>query len=270
MKRVAKRVTSPALSPIDGRVADINRRIEHARVSTEQLVEAFAQSTSETCSYVGDELRRLNDLLSSREEALRGSDAQSGLWYMDERIVEIPFALAALGRLPRGARVLDIGGADSVFPISAASLGYRVTAIGPRPSALSHPNLESQTSLPDEGDMPSEPVAGAFLRSPIGDVGLGGDLRQEAGADKDLLDRVHGLLSPDGLLCLTSRYGPSEQSEPGREFDEEALNKRLAEWQILDRQFAVQREASVWEADEKLEPGSRGVVMLVASPTCSR
>ena len=145
LKRVARRFAGPALSPIDGRVADINRRIEHARVSTERSVEAFAQSTSETCSYVGDELRRLNDLLSSREEALRGSDAQSGLWYMDERIVEIPFALAALGRLPRGARVLDIGGADSVFPISAASLGYRVTSIGPSPMAY----VASQSGEPN-------------------------------------------------------------------------------------------------------------------------
>ena len=69
---------------------------------------------------------------------------------------------------------------------------------------------------------------------------------------------------------MTRRYGPSERGESGREFDEHSLNQLLAEWQILDRQFAVQRDAFVWEADEKLEPGSRGVVMLVASPTRSR
>ena len=67
---------------------------------------------------------------------------------------------------------------------------------------MSHPNLESQTSLPDEGDVLNEPVAGAFLRSPARDIELGGDLRQEAGRDQAILDRVHGLLSPDGVLTL--------------------------------------------------------------------
>ena len=46
-----------------------------------------------------------------------------------------------------GARILDIGSAESTFPLSAASLGYRVTAIDQRPLAYSHPNLESHATV---------------------------------------------------------------------------------------------------------------------------
>ena len=61
-------------------------------------------------------------------ELAEGSAAISGI---NERIVELPFALGRLGRLDPPARILDIGGAESTFALSAASLGYRVTADRP-------------------------------------------------------------------------------------------------------------------------------------------
>src|ERR1700677_3043737 len=76
----------------------------------------------------------------------RGFAAQGNLWFnppaivevnegrafiaaVNERIVEVPFSMAALGRVSPPARVLDIGSAESTFPLSAASLGYQVTAL---------------------------------------------------------------------------------------------------------------------------------------------
>ena len=138
----------------------------------------------------------------------RGFYAQAGLWFnppvavaltaggavaahVTERIVEVPFAMAALSRLERGARILDVGSAESTFPLSAASLGYKVTAIDPRPLAYSHPNLESHASLLEDWDAPSEPFAAAFLISTIEHVGLGaygerpyGSPEHGAGADR--------------------------------------------------------------------------------------
>ena len=58
LKRVARRIARPVLSPIDGRVADINRRVERSGASTESSLEAYAQSASEASSYIGVELRR--------------------------------------------------------------------------------------------------------------------------------------------------------------------------------------------------------------------
>jgi SAM-dependent methyltransferase len=341
LKRVARRIARPVLSPVDGRVADINRRVDLTRATVERSFDAYSRSSSEASSYVGVELRRLNDELAGLHDKLagqqdqlaglqdlmarsfedyyqlrlaqvpglplekldgslaqainsvmdhRGFYAQAGLWFnppvavsltaggavaanTSERIVEIPFAMAALSRLERGARILDVGSAESTFPLSAASLGYQVTAIDPRPLSLSHPNLESHASLLEDWDAPSERFAAAFLISTIEHVGLGaygeghyGSPEHGEGADVGFLGRVRELLSPDGLLILTVPYGKREITELERIYDEESLNKLLADWEVHERQIVARRDALIWEADEKVVTGARGVVMLIVSP----
>jgi SAM-dependent methyltransferase len=312
-KRVAKRLARPVLVPVDGRVADINRRIDSVR-----------EANTEASSYIGVELRRLHDELEGlREKALdeqyrmrlarvadlpleeldaplahaindatsyRGLYAQAGLWFnppvavvlsegaasivhVSERIVELPFAMAALTRLEAGARILDVGSAESTFPLSAASLGYKVTAVDPRPLAYSHPNLESHAALLEEWDAPSEPFAAAFLISTIEHVGLGaygehtyGSTEHGEGADLAALDRVRELIAPDGLLILTTPYGTRGLTELERIYDEASLNKLLAGWDVLERQIVARRDPVVWEQDETVAGGSRGVVMIIARP----
>jgi hypothetical protein len=324
LKRVARRIVRPVLSPIDGRVADINRRLENVRASTESSLDAYALSASESSSYIGVELRRLYDLLAeSGERSLqenyelrleyacdlslekldeslarvinsatgpRGFYAQAGLWFkapvevalsagtatpvrVNERIVEVPFAMAALSRMEQGARVLDIGAAESTFALSAASLGYAVTAIDPRPLGYSHPKINSFPSLLEDWDAPSDPFAAAFLISTIQHVGLGaygersyGNGEHGAGADVDLLDRVRGLLSPDGLVILTVPYGEPEVTELGRVYNEESLGRLLARWDVLERRTAVRRDPLVWELCERLDGGAGGVAMVIAAP----
>jgi len=312
-KRVAKRLARPVLRPVDGRVADINRRIESVR-----------EANTEASSYIGVELRRLQDELAELRErsfdeyyrmrlarvddlplekldeplaravnaatSHRGLYAQAGLWFnppvavvlakgtafvvhVSERIVEVPFAMAALSRLERGARILDIGSAESTFPLSAASLGYEVTAVDPHPLAYSHPNLESHAALFEDWDAPSEPFAAAFLISTIEHVGLGaygerayGSAEHGAGADVAALDRVRELLAPGGLMILTTPYGTRELTELERIYDEESFNKLLAGWEILEHQVVARRDPFVWERDENVINGARGVVMVIARP----
>jgi SAM-dependent methyltransferase len=220
----------------------------------------------------------------------RGLYAQANLWFnppvaaalaagaavpvqVSERIVEVPFAMAALGRLERGARILDIGSAESTFSLSAASLGYEVTAVDPRPLAFSHPNLESRAALLEDWDAPPEPFAAAFLISTIEHVGLGaygerpyGSPDHGAGADVAMLDRVRELLAPQGLMILTTPYGTRDVTELERTYDEESFNKLLAGWEILERQVAARRDPLVWERDEKVISGARGVMMVIARP----
>jgi hypothetical protein len=335
VKRVAKRVLRPVLSPIDGRVADINRRIEGVRVSS-----------TEASSYIGVELRRLEDQLTELREQQaavqeqqagvqdrvanfeersleeyyrmrlaqvgdlplekldesladaindatghRGFYAQAGLWFnppvavalskgtatathVSERIVEGPFAMAALSRLEPGVRILDVGSAESTFPLSAASLGYQVTAIDPRPLAYSHPNLERHTTLLEDWDAPSEPFAAAFLISTIEHIGLGaygervyGNPEHGAGADVALLDRVRQLLAPDGVMILTTPYGTRDVTDLERIYDEKALDRLLTGWDVVERQVVVRRDPFIWERDEKVARGARGVAMVIARPT---
>ncbi len=366
LKRVARRLARPVFSPIDGRVADINSRIEGTKATVERSFDAYSHSASEISSYVGIELRRLNDQISGLPDQLAGLPdqlarlqgglaelrdeqvglrdqqaglrdlladfgersfeeyyqlrlaqaadlplekldgslartinvaaghhgfyAQAGLWFnppvavaltiggavaanVNERIVEVPYAMAALSRLERGARILDVGSAESTFPLSAASLGYKVTAIDPRPLAYSHPNLESHASLLEDWDAAPEPFAAAFLISTIEHVGLGaygervyGSPEHGVGADVALLGRVRDLLSPQGFMILTAPYGTRALTELERIYDEESLSTLLADWEVRERQIVVRRDALVWEPDEKVAPGARGVVMLIASP----
>jgi 2-polyprenyl-3-methyl-5-hydroxy-6-metoxy-1,4-benzoquinol methylase len=315
IRRLVKRVVAPVFSPVDGRVADINRRVENARSSNEASLDAYARSASESSSYIGVELRRLHDLvagfgersfsehyqerlararglaLGELDESLAqvinyatgdsGFYAQAGLWFtpvvevalsagaaaplqVNESIVEMPFAMAALGRLTDGARILEIGGAHSTFALSAASLGYEVTAIDPRPLGYAHPNLQSHLSSFQEWDPPSDPFAAAFLI--CGAPGRRLHRRPEREADVDLVGHLRRLLTPDGLMVLTVPYGTPEATGPEWGHDESSLNQLLVGWEVLERRVVVQRDRLVWEANEQGEAGARAVAMLIASP----
>jgi SAM-dependent methyltransferase len=341
IKRAARRVARPLLSPIDGRVADINRRIENTRATAKQetaaveerlktvsgALEAYADSSSEASSYVGLELRRIHDVLDALQETTqgwldeyyrmrmahaaatsleeldeplahainyatshRGFYAQADLWFnppvsvrlaqgsallsnVTERIVEVPFAMAALSRVELGARILDVGSAESTFPLSAASLGYSVTAIDPRPLPYTHPNLTSYAIRLEEWEVSAEPFDAVFLISTLEHVGVGAyrqpadpTLEHGASGDVAVLNRVRRLLKPEGLMVLTVPYGAREVTELERIYDDESLETLLAAWEVVDRRAAVRRNALVWEAAEHFEPGARGVVMLIASP----
>ena len=181
--------------------------------------------------------------------------------------------MAALSRLEPGVRLLDVGSAESTFPLSAASLGYKVTAIDPRPLAYSHPNLESHATLLEDWDAPSDLFAAAFLISTIEHAGLGaygertyGSPEHGAGADVALLECVRGLLAPEGLMILTTPYGTREVNELERIYDDDSLNKLLAGWDVLERQIAARRDPFVWERDDKVVTGARGVAMVIARP----
>ncbi len=198
VKRVARRLFKPILAPLDGRIADVNRRIESTRMTIDRRatalehaglharhalaayadsVAAYARAAEETTSFLGVALRRTDEAVracadsaaaavvaaqraadtaeASSESGYRarlahaaelplerldgaladlinranghgGFAAQAGLWFMppvlaqlgageahlslvNERIVEVPFAMGALTRLDPSARILDIG-----------------------------------------------------------------------------------------------------------------------------------------------------------------
>ena len=112
-----------------------------------------------------------------------------------------------------------------------------------------------------------------FLISTIEHVGLGaygerpyGGAEHGAGADAALLERVRALLSPEGLLVLSVPYGTRDRTDLERNPDEESLCTLLADWEILERRVAVRRDPLVWDVGERVEPGGRAVVMVIALP----
>jgi SAM-dependent methyltransferase len=370
LKELARRLAKPAVGPLDGRLADLIRRIEHVRATVEQrsdgleyatvhgrhalaayadAVAAYARAATETTSLLGVELRRIDERLrgcqesagaaaesadrSARasEEALaaarstgeagyrdrlaqaadlplerldgaladlinhanghRGFAAQANLWFnppahtqlsdgaarlsvVNERIVEFPFAMAALGRLETSARILDIGGGESTFALSAASLGFSVLAIDPRPLGYEHPNLERfQGRFEDWDGGSSETFDAVFLISTIEHIGVGaydqepyGGATVGAGADRRLIERVTTLLAPGGILVLTTPIGERGTDALERTYDEDALDALLAGFDRLEHRVAKRTDALTWVSGVRPGVGERGVAMVVATP----
>ena len=332
-------------------MADINRRIAHLQAGIEGLAAAvgtYATASTESTSYVGMELRRLDttqreldanvhnlhagvqavdanvhnldasaleerykrrlldarDLPLSRlegEAALllnhasshKGFAAQANLWFNDplrlehvpggvrltvvnERIVELPFALACLARVSPPGRILDIGSAESTFPLSAASLGYQVTAVDPRPIAYEHPNLQIVTERFEDWEAEPGSFAAVVLISTVEHVGLPadggapcGERQPGAGADRAMIDRIKPLLADDGHLVLTTPYGSPSVDRFQRVYDDGSLAKLLKGWEVLERRVVARRGDLVWVADTDPAPTRPGVVMIAATPTRS-
>lgn len=350
LKQIARRVARPVLSPIDGRVADINSRVEHTAQRVDRIetaVSTFAEAATESTSYVGVELsriaglldslasttenfsveyrslastlesfseaarleyhrRRLVDALAQPLERLdgdlaavlnhavghRGPAAEANLWFnapltielgegtarlahVNERIVEVPFAMMALGRLAAGASILDVGSAESTFPLSAASLGYRVTAVEPRGLPYAHPHLTTLAARFEDLPAPERPYDAVFLISTIEHVGLPaygatphGEVTPGRGADRSLLQRVRtDLLAPDGFVVVTMPYGESAVDDFERTYDDDALQTLFEGWTIAERRAAGARDALTWEPLEAgASVGDDGVMMILATP----
>jgi hypothetical protein len=351
-RSLLRRMTRPFTRPLDGRIADINRRVTDAHLSVTQQsttldakladlkgeLDAYVATAAESNTYVGLQLRRFEEALQAlsddadvrearfeeRIDSLghagyverlthaadaplerldgaaanlinhasghRGFAAQAGLWFnpsvtvelgegrarlatVNERVVEIPFAMSALGRLQPQARILDIGAAESTFSLSAASLGYRVTALDLHPLPYSHPNLESIAGRFEDWDPGATRFDAVFLISTIEHVGIGayGEPADISDADRALLARVRKeLLRDGGFLVLTTPYGPAQQNALERTYDDAALAQLLAGWTLLERRIARRQDEHTWVAtDDALDAppdDALGVVMVLATP----
>jgi 2-polyprenyl-3-methyl-5-hydroxy-6-metoxy-1,4-benzoquinol methylase len=376
-KELARRLTRPITGPIDGRVADINRRVASSTRETRgalaetteatrgalaaldrglnQVVGAFAEAQLESTSFLGAQLRALEAAaqdLRADDEALRvstdrvrdelravqsvigelhaenkalraelgalvfaplerirdrfvrladgttedldrpaadllnyaashrGFAAQEELWLnpplvvehgerevrlstVNERIVEIPFAMGAVSRLEAGARVLDFGSSESSLALSLASLGFAVTALDLRTYPFAHPRLEVIASPIEDWDAEPGSFDAALCVSTLEHVGLGwyGDPRHEAGGDRVALDRISELLKPGGLLVLTVPYGAPSVDALQRRYDRRALDALLEGWEILERRVVEQVDQLIWAPVEESSAVAVALVM---------
>jgi Caenorhabditis protein of unknown function, DUF268 len=275
------------------------RRMEEALRAHEEALQARQ-------TQILDELRRLDERayvqrldhagrgpLSELDGALagainraaghRGFAAQAGLWFnppvtvelgegqasisdVNERIVEVPFALGQLARVDPPAKILDVGGAESTFALSAACLGFRVIVLDPQGIPYEHPNLTSYACRLEEWQQDdAEPFAAAFLVSAIEHFGLGayGEPAAGADADREALGRVRELLASDGLLVLTTPYGRAAVNDLERIYDDAALDRLLTGWRVLERHTIIRTDRRTWLPGTE---GSAGTALIAATP----
>jgi 2-polyprenyl-3-methyl-5-hydroxy-6-metoxy-1,4-benzoquinol methylase len=214
----------------------------------------------------------------------RGFAAQRGLWFnwpvsvthqpgdvtagdVNERIAETAYAFRALSGVEPGGKILDVGASESTVALSLASLGYAVTAIDPRPYALSHPRLRVVVGSIEEWD-PGERFAAVLCISTLEHIGTGEYVqRVDANADADALRRLHALTELGGLLILTTPYGDAQDAEGARVYDRTRLETLLADWTIQDFTIIAREDATTWLPADRTDADGEAVALITARRT---
>ena len=245
-KRAARGLLWPVRRLLDPRFKDIKRHIamtrqdiasthaalEEITAEVNRLVGSYAASGVEAMSVIGGQLRTLE----AEIEELRIAPPHLRLDPLDraaeirERIVELPFALQALGALASDARVLVLGGSETTLALSLASLGHHVTVLGVGEYPYRHPRLESVVS-------PIEHWAGTDASyDAVICIGYG---------DHAAVGRIADVLRAGGLLVLTIAQRAVERRNDPAAFDE-----LLGGWDVSDRRVIERADDGTWQPAE--------------------
>jgi 2-polyprenyl-3-methyl-5-hydroxy-6-metoxy-1,4-benzoquinol methylase len=231
-------------------------------------------------------LRARDAQLLNRMNAHDGYLAQAGVWIneplsfgfdegtvqlndVNERIGELPYVFSATRDLSAAARILDVGCCESTVSISLASLGYRVTALDPRPYPFHHPMLTVETK-PIERFVDDEGFDMIILLSTIEHLGVGAygldDLER---LDLVAMRHLRTLLRPGARLVLTTPFGIPSVNSLERTYDVAGIRQLIAGFELVDEPTVLMRQSRTeWTTDPRgfadpLDDRQR-VVMLTA------
>jgi SAM-dependent methyltransferase len=264
-----------------GRELDaVNQRLEQLN----QRV-AFDPDSPHSVDEIDENTARMLNYASSHE----GFAAQANLWFnpsllvgygpqqvelrwVNERIVEVPYAFRALSRVQPHAKVLDVGATESTACLSLATLGYDVTAVDPRPNTLSHERLRVVVASIEQWEHEEEFDAVLCL-STIEHIGTAAYDQEatEQRLDLKAMKSIRELTRPDGVLVLTTAVGKASVGEGGRVYDREGLDELLDGWEVANLTLVQRRDATKWvtidEPIEDLDPEAETVAMITATKT---
>jgi hypothetical protein len=214
-----------------------------------------------------------------------GYASQAGVWFnppvpvhhvaggvepllVNERIVEQPFVFRALADLPAGARIVDVGGAESTVGLSLATLGHRVTVVDPRRLALRHPNLAHAACRLDELPVSAARFDAAVALSAVEHFGLehyGPGLVADERLDLAALARLRELVVPGGRLVLTVPFAEQASVDDfQRVYDEPGLCELLSGWDVRTSLRAGRIDRLTWQMGAASRE-RHGVALVVAT-----
>jgi hypothetical protein len=286
--------TGRALDTILHRVEEQGPPLEAVRAQLEEQNRALAE-LNRFVGFDPDEPHAVEDIdpttarLLNYASSHEGFASQAKLWFnppllvayepggvalrwVNERIVEVPYAFQALARVKRDATVLDVGATESSLCLSLATLGYHVTAIDPRPNPLSHERLRTVVGNIEDWDADASFDAVVCL-STIEHIGMGdyGQEASESRVDLEAMQRIRELTTPGGLLVLTTAVGKAGSDAPGRVYGRAGLDELLEGWDVADLTLVQRRDATTWVVIdapiEELEPEAETVAMVTATKT---
>lgn len=201
----------------------------------------------------------------------KGMAAAEGLWINDpitlqyseghvewagtnERIAEIPFCMMALAELRPGSKVLDIGSAESLLPLSLASLGFHVEVCEPRGYRFGHPLINVLKVDALDYVSHDQTLDAVILISTLEHVGLGfyGDEVRENG-DLALIAHITPMVRPNGLLIVTVPFGQRKVNEKERTYSSDDLRLLLEGWKVEEQQVIARADDLTWSISTGLE-----------------
>jgi hypothetical protein len=264
----------------------INRQLLQVRERVDYL-EASIRNPNQVSDLDSGSFGEMHRLLNSHEGYL----SKFGLWInhpvhfdvdingarlsvVNERIAEIPFVFHALADLPRASQILDIGSCESLLPLHLASFGYKVTAVDERRYPFHHPNLDiiEDSVLNLEVSTLFDAVV---LLSTLEHIGVGSyHLESEEGLDRQVMTKIKTLLRKDGLLIVTTPYGPSALSELERTYSKSDVEGLLDGYRLIGEPLILVRQGStVWDIETSNwvdhDDDLQRVIMFVATPNIS-
>ncbi|MHB8155405.1 MAG: class I SAM-dependent methyltransferase [Candidatus Omnitrophota bacterium] len=181
---------------------------------------------------------------------------------LNERIIEIPFAIDALAGITKSSRVLDLGCMESVLPLFLAGLGFQVTGFDFRQYPYQVPNFKFV-----QGSILDLPFEQGFFDavtcvSTIEHIGIGfyNDPKDNLSSDVKGMLEIKRVLKPGGLLILTVPFGRAFVSNQQRIYDQQGLDKLLAGFSVNTIKFFKNTQAvkgnNYWEQIQPVQAES--------------
>lgn len=169
-------------------------------------------------------------------------------WYVNERIVEIPFVLNHLELDGKGRRVLEFGCARSYLAIQLASLGYKVVAIDLEDYRYRHPNLKfHKINIFDfNDDIGFDYITAVSI---IEHIGLG------TYGDKPSFDdifristKLSELVKPEGLIIITVPFGEKFVNNFYRSFTHDEVRSLFKDknLKLVEEQYFRRKQYKYW------------------------
>jgi 2-polyprenyl-3-methyl-5-hydroxy-6-metoxy-1,4-benzoquinol methylase len=252
-------------------LAQARRELEVTRGRMTEAVNGIRRGFDEVSLRFGKASRRLPQLNLDEAEFLNvatgylGFAAQAGIWLnptvhvshgegkvwiegVNERILEVPYVFRAIGVLPPGASIVDVGASESTVALSLASLGYAVTAIDFRKYPFDHPGLNAKDGPLEACDLGDKKFDAAVVLSAIEHFGLGayGEERGQSEADVLAMRKIRSWIKPGGHLFLTVPYGAPAVTPLHRIYDDAGLERLLQGFKVESREIGEQFDKIAW------------------------
>ncbi|MEI6437667.1 MAG: class I SAM-dependent methyltransferase [Candidatus Omnitrophota bacterium] len=161
--------------------------------------------------------------------------------FINERVVETPFVISRLGRLPKGSAVLDLGCTESVLPLYLAALGYEVTGTDFRVYPYEVPHFTFRQADIMKLPFPDESFDAVTCISTLEHIGIGhyADPRHEGWGDLKAIEEAARVLRRGGRFLLSVPFGCPREDSFQRVYDGARLDRLLAGFKVDEAVYYV-------------------------------